>query len=80
MLQIFGLTLKGLLPPKGKGVIRKRGETKVSPLLCARAAQAHVPAARRRRPPPRLLRAPPSPRDAQPCKKTRNFVRVFCII
>ena len=51
MLQIFGLTLKGLLPPKGKGVIRKRGETKVSPLLCARAAQAHVPAARSRRPP-----------------------------
>ena len=57
MPQIFGQMLKRLLPPKGKGVIRKRGETLVSPLLCACRAQ---------RPASRRLQAAKSPaRDAR---------------
>ena len=51
MPQIFGQMPMYLLLPKGKGVIRKRGETLVSPLLCACRAQRPVPAARRRRNP-----------------------------
>ena len=54
MPQIFGQMLKRLLPPKGKGVIRKRGETLVSPLLCACRAQR--PASRR----PQAAKSPAS--------------------
>ena len=39
MPQIFGQTLKRLLPPKGKGVIRKRGETSCLP-SCVPAAHS----------------------------------------
>ncbi len=58
MPQLFGQTFDCLLPLKGKGVIRKRGENLVSPLLCACRAQRH--ASRRPQaaePPARLERA-----------------------
>ena len=40
MPPIFGQTLLYLLPLKGKGVIRKRGETLVSPLFASRSERA----------------------------------------
>ena len=54
MPQIFGQMPMYLLLPKGKGVIRKRGETLVSPLLCACRAQR--PASRR----PQAAKSPAS--------------------
>ena len=49
-----GKCLSACSPPKGKGVIRKRGETLVSPLLCACRAQR--PASRR----PQAAKSPAS--------------------
>ena len=75
MPQIFGQTLNCLLPLKGKGVIRKRGENVVSPLLCARAAQAHRPRAPQRAAPPARCERAPTLRPAGRIPKRTNAGR-----
>ena len=52
-------------PSKGKGVIHKRVENRrLSTLLCARAASAHVPALRRAQLPAEVQRKDPRPSGA----------------